>query len=237
MKNTINIYCDESCHLENDSITVMSLGGVWCPNEQSKIISERIREIKELHGLSRSFEIKWTKVSPSKVNFYLNLVDYFFDNSDLHFRGVVIPNKNKLAHEKFGQTHDEWYYKMYFVMLKNILSPESSYRVFIDIKDTRGGEKVKKLHEVLCNSILDFSQDTIERVQQIRSHESEILQLADLILGALCYANRGIDTSTAKKSIIDRIKLRSKYSLVKTTLPQEEKFNILVWSPQELELC
>ena len=31
----------------------------------------------------------------------------------------------------------------------------------------------------------------IKPVQQIRAHESELLQLADFLIGAICYHNRG----------------------------------------------
>ena len=36
----INIYCDESCHLEHDGIKPMLLGCVWC-EEQEKMLSLR----------------------------------------------------------------------------------------------------------------------------------------------------------------------------------------------------
>lgn len=38
-------------------------------------------------------EMKWTKISPAKVDLYKDLVNYFFDDDDLHFRGVIIPDK------------------------------------------------------------------------------------------------------------------------------------------------
>ena len=49
------------------------------------------------------------------------------------------------------------------------------YRIFIDIKDTCGGTKVKKLQEVLCNNKYDFKHEVIRDIQQIKSNESEIL--------------------------------------------------------------
>ncbi len=52
-----------------------------------------------------------------------------------------------------------------------ILTPHATYRIYIDIKDTRGAAKVRKLHDVLCNNQYDFSRKIIERVQQVRSHE------------------------------------------------------------------
>ena len=65
-----NVYCDESCHLENDKQKAMVLGLVWCDKTKRKEISNRINEIKQKHNLPKTFEIKWTKISPSKVDFY-----------------------------------------------------------------------------------------------------------------------------------------------------------------------
>ncbi|MBE3050015.1 DUF3800 domain-containing protein, partial [Candidatus Bathyarchaeota archaeon] len=93
-------------------------------------------------------------------------------------------------------------------------------------------EKVQKLHEVLSNNIYDFEREIIESIQMVRSHEVEILQLADLLAGALAYFHRHLETSQAKLALIDLIKIRSGYSLKQTTLARESKFNLLVWTPQ-----
>jgi hypothetical protein len=227
----INIYCDESCHLENDGIKPMVLGAVYCSSEKSKGVSRRIRELKIKHGYPG--EIKWKKISNSNVAFYLDLIDYFFLDTELHFRGFIIPDKSALDHKKFNQTHDEWYYKMYFDMLKVIFDKNFSYRILLDIKDSNSATKRKKLHDVLCNSLYDFNKRIIVDVQAIRSHHSNVLQLADLLSGALSYTHRGLTTSAAKLEVIKRIKHRSGFSLLRRTLLREEKFNLFVWNPQE----
>lgn len=230
MLGMYNIYCDESCHLEHDESNVMVLGAIWC--EQSKVleISNRLKEIREKHGISIYQEIKWVKVSPAKIDFYLDLVDYFLDDDDLHFRGVIIPDKSILKHAEFNQTHDDWYYKMFFDLLKVIIAPDSKYNIFIDYKDTWGGKKIKKLHEVLSNSKYDFSRDIIERIQLVRSHEAQLIQLCDLIMGAIGYKNRGITTSEAKSKIVERLIQRTGYTLKCTTLLKEKKMNLLYWN-------
>jgi len=235
MSQTFNIYCDESCHMENDHQKVMVLGAVWCPLEKVREISIRIREIKIDHGLNPDFEIKWTKVSPAKLKFYLDLVDYFFDDDDLHFRALIVPDKSKLRHEVFGQSHDDWYYKMYFDMLKVIFNPGYKYRIYLDIKDTRGATKVAKLHDVLCNNMYDFSREIIERVQTVRSHEVEIMQVADLMIGAISYVNRGLTDSSAKIALVKRIRKRSGYELTRTTLLRENKVNLFRWDASEVQ--
>lgn len=226
-----NIYCDESCHLENDKQKAMALGAIWVPIAKKDEIFKRLREIKTKHGLSKTFELKWNKVSEGKYAYYNDIVDYFFDNNDLHYRALIVTDKSVLRHQEYGQTHDQFYYKMYFDLLKTIFSPNCSYNIYIDIKDTQGEEKVKKLHDILCNNHYDFSHEIIRKVQQVRSHEVELIALADFFTGALSYFHRELTTSQAKFKLIKKIKERSGYSLDRSTLYKEEKFNLFIWKP------
>lgn len=228
MPETFNIYCDESCHLENDRQPVMVLGAIWCPLDYSRQGAKRIREIKVKHGFSPRGELKWTKVSPGNLHLYLDVLDFFFDTDHLSFR-ALIADKTNLLHGAFGQTHDDWYYKMYFDMLKWILQPHSSFRIYMDIKDTQSAAKVRMLHNVLSNNLYDFSRRIVERVQTVRSQEVDILQLADVLIGAVSSTNRSAAESLAKRTMIERIRERSQYSLTRSTLLQERKFNLFHW--------
>ena len=233
MAETYNIYCDESCHLEHDQSKVMVLGALQCPTHEAREIAVRLRDIKMRNGLFPVFESKWTKVSRSKQLFYLDWVDYFFDNNDLQFRALVVPDKSVLQHDKFEQTHDDWYYKMYFDLLKVVISPDAHYRIFLDYKDTHGATKARGLREVLCNNLYDFSREIVEPIQLARSHEIELLQMADMLCGAVAYVNEGLNTSAAKLALIERIRQRSAYTLTKSTLLREMKLNLLRWEPKE----
>lgn len=229
-----NVYCDESCHLENDGHPVMTLGVLWCSVERSRSIAERIREIKAKHDLSPRFEIKWSKVSPGGERFYRDIIDYFFDENDLHFR-VLVAHKEGLRHKAFEQSHDDWYSKMYYLALHTIFFPKSSYRIYLDLKDTKSGARNRSLHEFLCNKLHDFGRRSIHSIQAVQSHDVEQIQLADLLIGAVGYANRSISTSPAKLSLIQRIQKRSGYSLKSSTLLREDKFNVFHWNPQGAE--
>lgn len=228
-----NIYCDESCHLEKDGINVMVLGAVWCPQPKIREINQRIRQIKSRNGISEMAELKWVKISPAKIDLYRDLVNYFFDDDDLHFRALIVPDKSKLDHRRFHQSHDTWYYKMYFEMLKVILSPSDKYEIYIDIKDSHSYEKSQKLKEICRNSIYDFSERIIQRLQPIRSDEVQIMQIVDILIGAVAYQNRifpdDFVKSTAKLQVIDLIQSRANYSLKKSTLLREDKCNLFVW--------
>ena len=197
--------------------------------EKSRSIAVDIREIKKRHNMPPKFESKWIKVSPAKLNFYQDLLDYFFNNVDLHFRALVVPDKSVLNHEIFGQDHDTWYYKMYFDMLKVILNPDDCYRIYLDIKDTRSAVKIVKLHDVLCNNMYDFQRQIIERVQTVHSHEIEMLQITDLLVGIISYANRQLSGSPAKFALLEHMRESSGYKLTKTTLLRESKVNLFMW--------
>lgn len=240
MREHINIYCDESCHLQNDKQSVMVLGAIHCPTSKKDEIFLRIDELKRKYNLipkhnkhpkeNRTYyEIKWNKVSKSQIDFYRDVIDYFFDDDDLSFRVLVVPDKSLLDYEKYGHTHDTFYYKMYFSMLKAILQPDFAHNIYIDIKDTRSREKVHKLENVLRNDKYDYNKEIIKKVQQVRSHEVELVQLADLLIGAVSYVNRGLKSSEAKNELIELIRHRSRYSLLKSTLIKERKFNIFIW--------
>jgi hypothetical protein len=223
------IYCDESCHIERDGHSHMVLGAVWCPTDRVQEASSRLREIKVRHGLSPRCELKWGSVSPAKMAYFLDVLDYWADDDDLNFRAVVA-DKSQLRHDAFpGQDHEAWYYKMYFVMLRLLLKPPSKYEIFVDIKDTHSAAKLRKLEEVLCNDRYDFDRRMIRRVQAVRSHEVELIQLADFLIGITSYANRRLDSSPAKLKLVQRLRARTRLSLTKNTLPGATKINLLQW--------
>ena len=142
MTESIHIYCDESCHLENDGMKAMVLGALWCPASHRKFLARKIKALKSAHGLPASFEIKWVKVSPGQLPFYQALLDLFFDEPLLHFRGLVVADKQALDHGRFAQNHDEFYYKQWYTLLNRLIDPEKRYRIYLDIKDTRSQQTV-----------------------------------------------------------------------------------------------
>jgi Protein of unknown function (DUF3800) len=227
----IDLFCDESAHLEHDGLPWIALGVVWCPHDKTHEIAVRLREIKARHGFDPHAEVKWTKVSPAKTNLYLDLLDYFLDDDDLHFRAVLV---DKRAHDAAGNggDHDAWYYALYFDLIEPLLHPAARFRIYLDIKDTRSQRKVQALHDVLCSSQLDFNREIVERVQQVRSHEVEQIQLADLLLGAVTYANRGLTSNSAKVALVHRTRERTGLQLTRTTLLREPKVNLYFWKPR-----
>jgi hypothetical protein len=228
-QRNLNIYCDESSHLENDRQPVMGLGAIICPNGRVRDLARQIRDLKRSSGIPERQELKWVGVSPSNLHLYREVVRLFFASDELRFR-VVVAGKRGLDHAAHSQTHDEWYYKMYFMMLTTILEQKNKHEIYLDVKDTLGAGKVRKLRRVLCNAMWDFNEEAITRIELIRSHESALLQLADVLTGAVCYLSREGTTSVAKRTLIGDIQRESGFTLKRTTSSAEQKFNIFYWT-------
>lgn len=234
MSQLINIYSDESCHLETNQLTkhnrFMVLGGMSCPNKSVKSIFKKIKEIKAQNNLQMFSEVKWTKVTKNKFNAYKSLVEYFFSCDELSFRSIII-DKQELNLEKFFHSHDQFYYKMYWQMLEWFIDPANRYHIYLDLKDTQGSFKIMKLHDVLCNSQHDFDRQVVEKIQEVRSHEIALLQLTDILIGAVSYANRYPTggESVAKQQIVNLIKKLSGVTLQHSSSLGARKFNIFRW--------
>lgn len=229
MENNIaSIYCDESCHLEHDGHSSMALSAVWCLASDTKNLHQEIRKIKIKHGLPVNHEFKWKKLSNSKLEFYKEIVEFFFTQPSLHARVVLAKGKSDLCHGEYDQTHDDWYYKMYYFLLANVLQNQQPVNIYIDPKDTRHSTKIRKLRSVLSNK---FGSSAVNRIQVVRSFETELMQIADLFAGASCYNERGLNSSKAKVEIVKFIKQLSGSDLNSASSVTNKKFNFFPWSP------
>jgi hypothetical protein len=218
MNKTFNIYCDESCHIENDHKPFMLLGCISSAYNQVKRHTERINNLKEKHHYFG--EIKWSNVSGSQLQFYKELLDYFFD-TDLRFRTVIVA-KQKINNNAFEQDYDTFYYKMYYYLLNHKKNSEYAYNVYLDIKDTLSAHKVNKLKD-----ILNVKYGVFRNVQNIRSHESILMQIADFLTGAISYnLNDSEKKVVAKKQIIEKIKLHCNQDLSVSSNYGEKKMNL-----------
>ncbi|MDP4291363.1 MAG: DUF3800 domain-containing protein [Bacteroidota bacterium] len=216
-QKTFSFFCDESTHLQNDGFPYMIIAYVSSPWNQVKLHSQYILQLREKHRFKG--EIKWSKLSESNYLFYNELITYFF-NSELNFRAVIV-DKSKIDNEKMGFTYNDFYYRMYYQLLHHKIDMEYTYNVYLDIKDTCSHLKNKKIKE-----ILNVQYGNIRNLQFIHSHESVLLQLTDVIMGALNYYLRGEIKVTAKKKIIEKIKKYSNRPLDCSTPRSSEKFNL-----------
>jgi hypothetical protein len=233
--STHRVFCDESCHLENDGFPCMVLGYIKVRETSYADHKSALSSIKHRH--QADFDLKWNKVSKGKLPLYTELIDYFFD-SDLEFRAVLVKYKDELDHDQFnGGDHDNFYYKMVYYLIDSPYSRKEGdkIRTFLDIKDTRGRERLHKIRHVFANKYWD-KNGPFAFFQHIRSEDSVFIQLADLLIGAIGYKSRGLmskpGSSLAKYTLIHQIEKRSGYRIDSGTPPWELKFNVFNHQPR-----
>lgn len=216
MSKTFNFYCDESTHLKNDGMPYMMIAYVSSAFNQLKQHKEAIKNIKAKHKIKG--EIKWSNVSGGAYPFYADLVDYFF-STDLNFRSIIV-DKSKIDENPFGITYDEFYFRMYYQLIHHKVNQSYNYNIYLDIKDTRSHKKLQKLKEILQYNA------SIRNCQFIRSHESSLMQLTDLIMGAINYKLRGNNKVIAKNKLIEKIESHCKVPITQSTPKMVDKFNL-----------
>ena len=206
-----NYYCDESCHLKNDGKQFMILGYISVSYNKVKKIKEEIKDLRLKY--KNSLEVNYL--------FYSELVDLFFDRTDINFRAIIV-DKSKYIANKCGNDYDKFYYLMYYQLIYHMLDVGCNYNIYLDIKDDLSNYRIEELKK-----ILNVQMGVIEKIQHVRSHELDILQLCDLFIGAISYnLNNSEKSSQPKLRLIDKLKNLSRTDLENTTYKNMRKFNL-----------
>lgn len=214
-----NFYCDESCHLRNDGKQFMILGYISAPYNKVKKFKEDIKSLRLKHR--NSLEVKWTHLSQWNYPFYSELLDLFFDRTDIRFRAIIV-DKSKYIADKCDNDYDKFYYLMYYQLIYHMLDVGYNYNVYLDIKDDLSTYRIEELKK-----ILNVQMGVIEKIQHVRSHELDILQLCDLFIGAISYnLNDSNKISQPKLRLIAKLKNLSGTDLENTTYKSMRKFNL-----------
>lgn len=216
MSKTFNFYCDESTHLQNDGMPFMVIAYVSTAYNQMQQHKDHLKLLKAKHKVKG--EIKWSNVSSGQYPYYADLIDYFFA-TDLNFRSVIV-KKEQINKGLEGFTYNDFYFKMYYQLLHHKINQQYNYNVYIDIKDTISYLKIRKLKEILRYNA------SIRNFQFIHSHEVSLMQLTDLIMGAINYKLRDKNKVTAKNKLIEKIEDHCDIPITQSTPKNENKFNL-----------
>ena len=218
------IYCDERCPdllsskriSKNEHIVI---GGVWIEKNKRDKYKRSFKKIREDNHFYS--EVKWRYVSPSRLNFYLEMVDLFF-KTGMRFRSIVIKSEDIDLDTYHKSDPELGFYKFYYQLLYHWIENSNSYNIFLDFKQNRLKNRIKKLEEVLINAC---PSSKIVCVQSIKSKDSIFIQMADMLIGAVGYSIDKYSTSSSKIRLIKRIEEYLKHP-IRPTPKYEKKFNI-----------
>jgi hypothetical protein len=219
------VYCDEAnpdvLTSETPRARHLMIGSLWLPVELREEIKSRVTSLRHRHQTWG--EIKWSKVSPNRKDFYVELVDLFISYGDnLRLRCIAVDHTqlNVALHDNDGELG---FYKFYYQLLHHWILDFNTYRIFCDIKSNRDPQRLPVLARCLSRTNLTSS---IESIQSLPSHEVVLIQLCDLLLGAASSRINGtLREGSAKAAVVHRLELALGRELAPTH-KTEEKFNI-----------
>lgn len=223
-----DVYCDESrpdvfCS-QRSNARYLLIGSLWLPAAARDEMKQAIHCLRDKHRVGGEF--KWRKVTPSRRAFYLGLMEWFTAMGDrLRFRCIAVDRSqvNMALHHNDDQ--ELGFYKFYYQMLHHWILDFNRYSVFCDFKRNREPDRLHVLQRCLSYSNLSSS---IERVQTIRSRESVLLQLTDVLTGiASARLNDTLTPNTAKADLVGALESRLGRP-IRHTLKGEQKFNVFV---------
>ena len=217
-----DVYCDESRVTSDRSDEFMTVGGLMCPTDAKRSIVRKIDEMRGFYDVQGEFG--WKTVCPAKLEFFLALVDMFFSDRDLRFRCVVVSRT-----ETDFRDDEERFRLIYYQVFNNWLDRRARYRLFLDRRiDTR--DRLSTLRRCLINT-RQFGE-SVGFVEEVESRENNMVQLVDLLVGAVGYAWNGRGdvegASAAKRDVCRSICTNIGVSTLNhyKTGPNDEKFNI-----------
>lgn len=233
-KHKVNIYCDESRHTSNGD-NYMVIGAIICDREKKRDLVHKIHFLKNKHNAQGEFG--WKRVSPNKKDFYFDLIDFFIEN-DLDFKCIVV-DKNKIDNETYNNGDSELgFYKFYYQMIKDSLETNYEYYIYLDWQQNKEQHRFSTLKLYLQRKLQGRAK--IACLEPVTSTNQPLIELADLLMGAVGYDYNCIKKSSTKIDFCNKLanalhKRKPKYfrfgNLRTFTAKDEKKFNIFKWEP------
>ena len=186
MARDINIYCDESRY-SNPEDAFLIIGAVKCPRDSRRTLVRELDNLKREHRVGGEFG--WKTVSKSRAAFYKAVADWFLKTDDLRFRCVVANKESLWSHDA-----EDGFYVVYHQLLCHWLVGENTYHVYLDEKRNSRRWQVN----VLKSKTEAYMSDScsLACLEEVRSRECVLVQLADFLIGCMGYSWNGHTDST-----------------------------------------
>ncbi|MFD2100546.1 DUF3800 domain-containing protein [Flagellimonas iocasae] len=198
------IYSDESRQSKD---RYMVLAGVIMHQSQIDEFNKTMQAYRDITNMNS--ELKWSKVSNNKLEHYKTFVDYFFalcDTDVLHLRSIIFDN-HQMNHKKYNDGSKEvgfykFYYQLYMLFAREYFK-EKEDTTFVVHPDYRHSKySLKEFLDILNSGfrkkIIPYGAP-FSAIEPLHSHNSEVIQVLDIILGAIGYVKNGY-TLLAKSS-------------------------------------
>jgi hypothetical protein len=229
-----HVFCDES-HIDSHVFRVQ--GGVWVNHAGIRTVRSELRALRAKHPKSREF--KWSEVH-GRVPYrsYSDLISVFFDSPAaqyLSFKCLIVQRSDDPSRSSNKFEKDIGFYKAYHLLLRHRLAVGCRYRIRLD---RRSGPRASAEQDVAdclnaeCCRWVPPSE--VLSCVGICSKTDDVMQLADVLCGAVAWDSNGRKSSSPAKVAFGE-EIRSRLGgrmLSQATSSTEAKFNVWRYSPK-----
>ena len=190
------IYCDESRQVVD---RYMALGGIIIDSSEVQDFEEKMNEFRQLTKMHS--ELKWKKVTNQKYLEYKTFIDYFFE---LNHAGIVnfhciLLDTHLFDHKRYNNGNKEiGFYKFYYQLLlhcfgKNYCRGIEQDNLFVRLDYRQSNYSLDELKNILNVGIKRYNilHDPFKSIEPRDSSQSNLLQITDLLLGAVGFQKNG----------------------------------------------
>jgi hypothetical protein len=217
MPTTIHdLFCDES---GIDAGPRFHFGAIRCSPARTRILTARLAGVREEYGLTA--EMKWVRVSRAMLPAYTAFVGVFLECPYSRFRLHAV-NRGPQWRE-FGRDEDQRFFKSYYVFLRLTMSLGCRYNVYVD--DKPGKRHRWSNVEFAINGAVrrdyGLAKRQVRSLSPLDSKRCDLLQVADIVLGALTSAATSPHKQELARHVRERLQAGLGHKLVcREWLPQ-----------------
>lgn len=190
------VFFADEAGISNDRFTVV--GGLCVLSSSIPALHANIDAFRHEHNMHS--ELKWSKVSNQKSEQYKALIDLFFamNNSNVfHFHAIVF-DSHQVDFKRIGGVHDNdkvlsrLYYQLLVHKFAKLYPNDVGMSVCLDHRNS--STPLEDLRRMINATLARDHGIPHSPVKQLISQDScddDMLQLNDVILGAVCAARNG----------------------------------------------
>lgn len=222
-----HIYCDESSTRDNQ---YMVIGGIWCPWSLEATLRAELARVKTRCRLG---EVKWGKVTERYLPHYQDFASVLFHYPQVCANFIII-DKRLVDYRTYHNNDRELaFYKFYFLLVSRNILPTYRYWLYVDQRPDRQDERLSELRDVINNyHNRENGQRPIRHAEPRISKNDDLIQLADLYVGAVQAAWNGVITRQAKLDLCAFMAQQAKLASLSTaTFRGARPINIWYWRP------
>jgi hypothetical protein len=182
-------------------------GAIHCSRARANIFDKQIQDFRARTGLSG--ELKWSKVSRAWLTAYTEFVDIFLDDQYATF---ILSEISKGEHwRNLASSADSRFLHAYFHFLEQAMWASARYAIFLDETSSKR-YKFNSFHYALnLPDIRYHRQKKVHTFTTVSSHESNLIQMVDVLLGALAARPGASHKISLSNYVREKIKASTKF--------------------------